>query len=406
MSRGPESATEVELRVLAEMVERLGPAALSARDLLGEGRDANRSARDRRGRHRASGKSRVGAMRALQITQWHTDPELVEVDEPHAGPGQVVVRVGGAGVCHSDLHFLGELGDLLPWPLPFTLGHENAGWVHELGEGATGLEPGQAVAVYGAWGCGVCGRCLIGLENYCDHPADAPLGGGLGGDGGMAEYLLVPSARHLVPLPDGLSPAQAAPLTDAGLTPYHAVRRSSTKLGPTSTAVVIGVGGLGHLAVQILRATTAATVVAVDVKKEALALADGAHHTVEAGELAAIQVRELTEGLGADVVLDFVGSDDTLATARACVRPMGDLTIVGIAGGTLPYNFFALPYEVSVQSVYWGSRPELVELLALAGRGLIRPEITTFPLDRAPEAYRALQAGTVTGRAVVVPNHA
>jgi propanol-preferring alcohol dehydrogenase len=142
------------------------------------------------------------------------------------------------------------------------------------------------------------------------------------------------------------------------------------------------------------------------VKKEALALADGAHHTVEAGELAAIQIRELTEGLGADVVLDFVGSDDTLATARACVRPMGDLTIVGIAGGTLPYNFFALPYEVSVQSVYWGSRPELVELLALAGRGLIRPEITTFPLDRAPEAYRALQAGTVTGRAVVVPNQA
>jgi propanol-preferring alcohol dehydrogenase len=309
-------------------------------------------------------------MRALQITRWHTDPELVEVDEPHAGPGQVVVRVGGAGVCHSDLHFLGELGDLLPWPLPFTLGHENAGWVHELGEGATGLEPGQAVAVYGAWGCGECGRCRIGLENYCDHPADAPPTGGLGGDGGMAEYLLVPSARHLVPLPDGLSPAQAAPLTDAGLTPYHAVRRSWTKLGPTSTAVVIGVGGLGHLAVQILTATTAATVVAVDVKKEALALADGAHHTVEAGELAALQIRELTGGLGADVVLDFVGSDDTLATARACVRPVGDLTIVGIAGGTLPYNFFALPYEVSVQSVYWGSRPRVGRA---AGLGRARP---------------------------------
>ena len=131
---------------------------------------------------------------------------------------------------------------------PFTLGHENAGWVHALGAGVTGLEPGQPVAVYGPWGCGTCPRCRLGMENYCERPdlVDVPGGGGgLGLDGGMADLLLVPSARQLVPLPDGLEPVTAAPLTDAGLTPYHAVRRSWAKLPPGSTAVVIGVGGLG-----------------------------------------------------------------------------------------------------------------------------------------------------------------
>lgn len=350
-------------------------------------------------------------MRALRITKWHSEPELVEVEQPRPGPGQVVIRVGGAGVCHSDLHIMGEIGDAAPWPLPFTLGHENAGWVHEVGEGVTHVRPGDAVAVYGAWGCGVCGRCRVGMENYCEDPLAAPVpggGGGLGGDGGMAEYMLVPDARHLVRLPGGLTPAQAAPLTDAGLTPYHAVRRSWPKLGPTATAVVIGAGGLGHMAVQILKATTSARVVAIDTRKEALALAGslGADLGVEAGDGAAAAVREATGGRGADVVLDCVGSDATLATAAACTRALGDLTLVGIAGGTLPFGFFNLPYEMSVQSVYWGTRPELVEVLELGARGLLQPLVTSYPLERAPEAYRALAAGEVSGRAVIIPNPA
>src|SRR5215207_2250731 len=193
-------------------------------------------------------------MRALRLLEWKSEPELVDIDEPEPGPGQVVVKVGAAGACHSDLHLMHDFdAGALPWGPPFTLGHENAGWVHALGAGVASVEVGQPVAVYGPWGCGRCERCRLGAENYCENPAAAPVpggGGGLGLDGGMAEYLLVHDARHLVALPDGLDPVHAAPLTDAGLTPYHAVRRSWPKLAPGTTAVVIGVGGLGHVGVQ------------------------------------------------------------------------------------------------------------------------------------------------------------
>jgi propanol-preferring alcohol dehydrogenase len=344
-------------------------------------------------------------MRALQMVKWKSDPELVDTAQPEPGPGQVVIKVGGAGACHSDIHILYETpGEgASPWQLPFTLGHESAGWVHAIGSGVKGLEVGQAVAVHGAWGCGVCSRCRSGFENYCEKPVSQ---GGLGIDGGMAEFLLVPEARHLVPLPDGLDPVAAAPLTDAGLTPYHAIRRSWPKLGPTATAVVIGIGGLGHMAAQILKATTAARVVAVDTKPEArdLARSLGADHVVAPGEGAAREIRGLTDGRGADVVLDFVGADATLQLGMAVSRPLGDLTIVGIAGGSYPLGFFSVPYEVSIQSVYWGSRAELVELLDLAARGLVHAEKTTFSLEEAPEAYRALHDGTLSGRAVIVPN--
>ncbi len=321
----------------------------------------------------------------------------------------MVVRIGGAGACHSDLHLMRDFeAGSLPWGPPFTLGHENAGWVHAVGEGVTGIEIGQAIAVYGPWGCGNCPRCLLGIETYCDDPTHAPVpmgGGGLGLDGGMAEFMLVPSVRHLVPLPEGLTPREAAPLTDAGLTPYHAVRRSLPKLTPGSTAVVIGVGGLGHLGIQILKATTAARVVAVDLREEAVTLAQGlgVDLALVPGDDAAAQIRSVTGGRGADVVIDFVGSDTTLALAAAVTRSLGDLTIVGIAGGTLPVSFFSVPYEVSIQTTYWGSRPELVEVLDLGARGLIRPTITTFSLDDAVRAYSALAAGEIEGRAVVIP---
>jgi propanol-preferring alcohol dehydrogenase len=280
--------------------------------------------------------------------------------------------------------------------------------VQALGEGVRGLEPGQPVAVTGAWGCGHCQRCLGGYETLCSRPDLAPVpsgGGGLGMDGGMAEYLLVPAARHLVPLPDGLEVVAAAPLTDAGLTPYHAVRRSQAKLGPVSSAVVIGAGGLGHLAVQVLKATTAARVVAVDPREpaRAAALRGGADLAVAPGPDTVAEVRDFTQGLGADVVLDHVGSDDTLAMAAALSRTLGDLTIVGIGGGTLPVSFFSLPYEASVQTTYWGNRQELVEVLDLGARGLLHAETTLYPLQDAPRAYADLAHGTVTGRAVVVP---
>lgn len=349
-------------------------------------------------------------MKALRLPQWHSEPVLTDVPDPHPGPGEAVVRIGGAGACHSDLHLMREFGpDQLPWGPPFTLGHENAGWIHELGPGTGGLEIGQAVAVYGPWGCGTCARCRLGIETYCENPAQAPVpggGGGLGLDGGMAELMLVPSTRHLVPLPDGLDPATAAPLTDAALTPYHAIRRSWPKLAPGTTAVVIGIGGLGHLAVQILRATTATRIVAVDTRKDALTLAEesGADHALLAGAETGQQIRALTAGKGADAVFDCVGNDRTLALSAESARTLGDLTIIGLGGGTLPIGFFTLPYELSVQTTYWGSRPELIEVLDLAARGHLRAATTNFPLDQAVEAYHLMEAGELTGRAVIVPN--
>lgn len=344
-------------------------------------------------------------MQALRLVEWQHDPELRDATEPDPGPGEVVVKIGGAGVCHSDLHVLYEFPPgLMPYDPPFTLGHENAGWVHALGAGVTGLEVGQPVAVYGAWGCGHCYRCRQGTENYCMNGALAGAPGGLGRDGGMAPYMLVPSSRLVVPLGD-LDPVAAAPLTDAGLTPYHAIRRSLPKLVPGSTAVVIGVGGLGHMGVQLLSAMTGTRIIAVDQKADALELArsHGAEVTVDAGDDAAAAIREATRGVGADVVLDFVGANDTMALGVQVARPLGDLTIVGIAGGTLPVGFFSTPYELSVQTTYWGTVPELIELLDLAARGVVTPEVTTFSLADAPAAYEALRAGTLRGRAVVVP---
>lgn len=348
-------------------------------------------------------------MRALRLNSWKSEPVLVEMDKPTPGPGEVVIKVGGAGACHSDLHLIHEFEDgIFPWAPPFTLGHETAGWVDSLGAGVRGVTEGQAVAVYGWWGCGRCSRCRLGVETMCEDPGAAivPGGGsGLGANGGMADYLLVPNERLLLPLPEGLSPVQAAPLTDAGLTPYHAVARSAHKLTPEAFAVVIGTGGLGHLAVQILKAISPVRVVAVDTRPAALELAAsvGADFGVLFGDDAATEIRDLTGGRGANVVIDCVGSDETLALGAAVVRSLGDLTIAGVGGGSFPVSFFSIPYEVSVQTINWGSRPELADVLELAAHGLLVPTITTYSLEDAPQAYADLKAGRVQGRAVIVP---
>lgn len=345
-------------------------------------------------------------MDALQLTAWKHDPELRMVADPEPAPGQVVVRIGGAGACHSDLHLMHDFdAGVVPWGPPFTLGHENAGWVDAVGAGVTGVGIGDPVAVYGSWGCGRCHRCRLGMENYCEHQAElGAAGGGLGFDGGMAPRMLVPSARHLVPLGD-LDPVQAAPLTDAGLTPYHAIKRSLPLLGAGSVAVVIGAGGLGHMAVQLLAALCPATVIAVDQREMALQSATrvGASHAVTSGPDAAATIRGLTKGRGADLVLDVVGVDSTLALGAEVVRPMGHLTIVGIGGGSIPFSFFSVPYEAAVATTYWGSLPELMEVITLAQAGHIKAHVTTFTLDKAADAYAAMRAGQLDGRAVIVP---
>ncbi len=347
-------------------------------------------------------------MKAYQLVEWQQPPELRDVPVPEPGMGEVLIKVGGAGACHSDLHLMEWPAGMLPYSVPFTLGHENAGWVEKLGPGVTGFSVGDPVAVYGPWGCGHCYACRQGIETYCENAATTnggAGGGGLGLDGGMAEYMLVQSSRHLVPLPT-LSPKEAAAITDAGLTPYHAIKMSLPQLTARATAVVIGVGGLGHMGVQILRALTSSQIIAVDVAGDKLALAKevGADVAVLSNEDAPAKIMELTNQQGAEAVIDFVGADATMALAAKVAHKAGRVTIVGLAMGTLPFNFFALPYECSIASPYWGTLPELIELITLAERGHITSHNTYYPLDRAADAYQALREGKLQGRAVVVPN--
>ena len=345
-------------------------------------------------------------MRALQYREVGTKPVVVTVPDPEPGPGQVLLKVSAAGVCHSDEFIMSLPAAFFTMPLPLTLGHEGAGVVAALGDGVRGLSIGDSVAVYGPWGCGHCIKCAEGKENYCiNAAAEGIRPPGLGAPGSMAEYLLVDDARHLVPL-NGLDPVKNVSLTDAGLTPYHAIKNSLPKLGAGSTAVVIGAGGLGHVAIQILRAITGATVIALDVNGEKLELASqvGAHHVLISNNEAVATIKQLTGGVGANAVFDFVGAQPTVAIAGAMAASEGDVSIVGIAGGSLPVGFTTPAHDVSVRSPYWGSRSELIEVLELARRGQIAVEVETFSLDEAPRAYELLHEGKIRGRAVILPN--
>jgi alcohol dehydrogenase, propanol-preferring len=344
-------------------------------------------------------------MRAVQYRTVGAGPEVVEVPTPEPGPGQVRLRVTAAGLCHSDWFVMDLPAEQYGYGLPMTLGHEGAGVVDALGGGVTGVAVGDAVAVYGPWGCGLCHACARGAENYCPRAAELGIRPpGLGAPGALAEYLIVDDVRHLVPLGD-LDPVASVSLTDAGLTPYHAIVSSLDKLPAGSTAVVIGAGGLGHVGIQILRAVTGATVVALDISEEKLALASevGAHHVLRSEPSAAAAIRALTGGDGAQAVFDMVGAPPTLEIARQSVAADGVVQIVGLGGGLMPTGFFSTPMGASVRAPYWGTRAELMEVLDLARAGAVHVEVERYPLDQAPEAYRRLHEGTVRGRAVVVP---
>jgi propanol-preferring alcohol dehydrogenase len=344
-------------------------------------------------------------MKAFRLLRWGKPARLVDTAVPEPGAGQVLLKIAGAGACHSDLHLMEWPEGRLPWRLPFTLGHENAGWIHEVGPGVTGFHVDDPVVVHGAWGCGHCRQCRLGNENYCERAAEIQvMGGGLGVDGGMAEYMLVPSTRYLVPLGE-LDPVMAAPLADAALTPYHAIRRARAKLYPGATAVVIGAGGLGQMAVQLLAATTGARIIAIDRDDSKLEAARtfGADLVLRSGPDVLGAIRAETRGVGASLVLDMVGSDATLELGAKALGADGRLAIIGLALGTLPVTFFGLPYGAEVATSYWGTATELMELVELARARRIRIEAQRFPLADAARVYEALRRGEVRGRAVVVP---
>jgi propanol-preferring alcohol dehydrogenase len=344
-------------------------------------------------------------LRAVQLVRWQAEPELREIETPAPGPGEVLVRVQGAGLCHSDLHVMEFPEGTVPWSLPFTLGHENAGTVAALGAGTRGVAVGDAVLIYGPWGCGACRQCAQGAENLCARAAELRgRGCGLGYDGGLADYVVVPSARLLVPIGD-LDPLHAAPLTDAALSPYSAIKRELGRLTPGSAAVVIGVGGLGHVAVQILRALSAARIVAVDLRERsrALALAAGAHVALDAAGLEPGDVWRETGPDGAAVVFDFVGNQQTVELAASLLSTGGHASILGVGGGTFPLAFGSVPLGASASRPTWGSLPELHEVVALARAGAIEIEVEQLRLEDAIDGYRRLGGGEIAGRAVVVP---
>ena len=343
-------------------------------------------------------------MQAFQFVEAQKPAQLRKVEVPEPGPGEVLLKIGGAGACHSDLHIL-EGPARVPALAPFTLGHENAGWVEKMGPGATGFKKGDPVIVYGPWGCGLCPNCRVGRENYCQNPGDI-IAGGLGSNGGMANYFLVPSTRFLIPL-GNLDPRDAAPLSDAALTSYHAVKRSLHLLGAGSTAVVIGAGGLGQMAIQVLRVLSGATtVIAVDTSADKLKIAKsmGADEVLLSGDVATQRIKDITRGQGAELVLDMVGVPPTLKMAAQVARVLGHLTIVGLGSGSVPVNFHGPAKECSVSAPYWGYIPELMEVVSLAQAGKIKMLVEHFPLERAEEAYHLLHDGKIQGRAVITPN--
>ncbi|MDX3452402.1 NAD(P)-dependent alcohol dehydrogenase [Streptomyces sp. ME02-8801-2C] len=349
--------------------------------------------------------------RAVRLTRWGGPPVVTEVARPVPTGEEVLIQVEAAGLCRSDLHVIDAPAGSLPYRTPFTLGHETAGRVAARGPRAAGPAIGERVVVYGPWGCGSCARCAAGAENYCDRRAalDADRAGtgvGLGRDGGMADWLLVPSGRLLVPVGE-LSAVQAAPLSDAGLTAYHAVATVRSAIGEGASVVVLGIGGLGHLAVQILRATTPAQVLSVDVREEALALADqcGAHFGTLLRPDSTAVLRRLTGGVGAVAVLDFVGSNASLDLATGVLRAGGELAMVGSDGGEVTVRKpGALPPGTRISLPFWGTLPELEQVVALARGGALRVEVERFALSRALEAIEGLRSGGVRGRAVLVPD--
>ena len=315
-------------------------------------------------------------MRAAVMRAASAPLVLEDRPEPQPRGDEVVVRVRGAGVCHSDLHLLEDEER----PRPLVLGHEIAGE-------AEGMGP---VLVYPSWGCGSCRLCRGGEEQLCPRVETA----GFATDGGYAEAVLVPSRRYLFPL-DGLDPVRAAPLADAGITPYRAVRRLRERLREDARVVVLGAGGLGQFAVQYLKLLTDARVVAVDVdeRKRRRALELGADEAVAPQEVAERAV----------AAIDFVGSDETLALAARIVATKGVVLHVGAAGGRLDYGFGALPDEAQIGTSILGSLDDLRAVLDHARRGEIEWHVEALPLERANDAVERLRRGDVLQRLVLTP---
>lgn len=341
-------------------------------------------------------------MKAVQLGLYNSKPELAEVPRPTIdGPMDVIVRVGGAGVCRTDLHIIeGQWEEKSGVRLPYTIGHENAGWVEEVGSAVTNIAPGDPVILHPLATCGLCRACRAGDDVHC---ADSKFPG-IDSDGGYAEYLKT-TARSVVKLDPSLQPADVAALADAGLTAYHAVAKAARILRPGHRAVIIGAGGLGHIGIQVLAALSAAEMIVVDRSPEALALARdlGARHTVVADGSQVDAVLALTGGEGAEVVLDFVGEGGAIEDGIAMLRQAGSYFVIGYGGRLEVPTIDVISSEINFIGNLVGSYNDLVELMSLAADGKVTLHTTTYPLTEFATALTDLDQGRVRGRAILVP---
>jgi propanol-preferring alcohol dehydrogenase len=350
-------------------------------------------------------------MKVARIIKTNEPLQIENIDTPKPKGDQVLVKVDSAGVCHSDLHlweggYAGPQGVFMKVEdrgvkFPLTPGHEIAGSITGLGEGVKGYKEGERVLVYPWIGCGVCPACRAGEENVCDAPRSL----GVYQDGGYGEYVIVPSYRYLVKLGD-FDPSAAASLACSGLTAYSAVKRAAVRDG--ETLVIVGAGGLGLMAVQIAKAITGAKVAAVDIGDKNLEEAKklGADHAINSGSADPVQaVKDLTKGLGAEAVIDFVNNTKTAPNSFNMLRKRGTLVMVGLFGGSMELNLPLIPLRAfTLTGAYTGKYADLVELVELAKKGKVQSIVSRrFTLDEANTALEELKARKIVGRAVINP---
>lgn len=331
---------------------------------------------------------------------------MVDVPDPVVdSPTDVIVKIGGAGVCRTDLHIIeavwrDALGNP---PLPYTIGHENAGWIEEVGSAVTGLKRGDPVILHPLRSCGLCRACRAGNDMHCEHGIFPGLDGT---DGGYAEYLKT-SVRAVVPLAAGTDPIPLAPFADAGITAYHAVKKLIPDTYPGSVVVVTGIGGLGHFAVQLLKVMTSAKVVALDAAPDRLEFARklGADHAILSGEDGGLRgIMDYTEGRGADIVMDFVGEHGTPEKSLKLLRPKGGVySIIGYGGVVAPTTLDMINREMKIVGNLVGTYNDLAELMELNHQGKIHITSFTFPLSEATTVLHDLDTGKIVGRAVLKP---
>ena len=340
-------------------------------------------------------------MKAALLREYGQPLELVDRAAPELErPDQVIVKVAGAGVCATDLHAMDGLMEAAGVSPPVVLGHENAGHVEATGDLVSTVSEGDAVLIYPPYSCGLCVPCRRGRDMHCERHEFT----GLSVDGGFAEYVRV-DERSLVPLGNGVDPVDVAPHADAGITAYHAVKRIAPQATPGSAAVIIGAGGVGHIALQLLRELGSSAVIAVDTDERRRKLASelGADEVLEGGEGIAGQVREATNGRGADVVLDFVGTDATHAAGLEMLARAGTYSIVGYGGIVTAPSGALVGEEKALVANLVGSWTDLWELMQLHSTGRITLRTETHPLDDVNEVLQKLREGEVTGRAVLRP---